>query len=58
MVITEPNAFANCRSQMQSYVHRVDMYAECLDDARNAAIKKSNDAVRRFNCKAKGQVCF
>jgi hypothetical protein len=46
--------FDSCRSEMESYVREVNNYVRCLDRAQDAAIRESNDAVRRFNCKAKG----
>ena len=46
--------FESCRTQMEHYVREVNDYVRCLDRAQDAAIRESNEAVRRFNCKAKG----
>jgi hypothetical protein len=52
-------AFNSCRSAMERYVDEVNDYVRCLDRAQDSAVRESNDAVRRFNCKAKGSTfCY
>lgn len=52
-------AFQSCRSEVQGYVKSAEHYADCLRDEANRAIRKANDVVRQFNCKAKGQTfCY
>lgn len=48
-------AFNSCRSEVESFVDDTNRYTQCLADERNEAVKKANDAVERFNCKARRQ---
>jgi hypothetical protein len=51
--------FDNCRFEVESFVRSTSAYAQCLDDARNDAVRKANRAVEQFNCKARREsFCF
>ena len=56
--LSDRSSFNQCRSEVDSYVDRVNNYVDCLRDAQRSAIKRANDVVRRFNCKAEGRTCF
>jgi len=51
--LTDELEFDLCRSSVQNFVTETEEYSRCLLEERNAAVERANDAVRKFNCKAR-----
>lgn len=43
----------NCRWRVQSFVRETESYLACLREAADGAVEKSNDVVRKYNCRAR-----
>lgn len=46
--------FDRCRREMESYQSDIEQYAQCLRDEADDAVNAFNDAVERFNRRARG----
>jgi hypothetical protein len=47
--------FDLCRDEVERFVSDTQRYSECLNEERSKAIKKANEVVEQFNCKARRQ---
>lgn len=47
--------FESCQSNMKSYLRNVADYRECLQNESNQALDEANKAIKKFNCRAKGE---
>lgn len=56
---TDDFAFSRCRSEVQSYISRVNSYVRCLQDEVNDVNREADRAIDQFNCKAQGNTfCY
>lgn len=48
-------SFNTCKSDLENYRTEVEDFLSCQKRAANELIDEYNEAVRKFNCRAKGQ---
>ena len=51
----DESQFNSCKSEVEDYLSDVKTYTQCLTDESNDAVRKSNDIVEKFNCRAAGK---
>lgn len=47
--------FESCQRKMKSYLSDVEDYRECLINESEETLEEANKAVKKFNCRAKGE---
>ena len=47
--------FESCKSEVEDYVRNVKSFSQCLVDANDEAVRKSNEIIEKFNCRAAGK---